>query len=613
MYKKLFLFTLLFASVSSCMKHDFDNQQDARNEQIKKNVENVFGVTFSEDQDWCVTTKGSIKIVVNPTDFNDIKKVQILTQSPFGNGDGNEATILNEANVSYGEEITLYYDAPSYIDRLYAACVASTGELYIKGFNVGDETLSFSEKTNRTMSIEQSIVDKVNSLQNPTLGGSKTSYARNRGYAGFENDLLYDINDNLSTAIILDDYSLSMKQDLRDIIFTYLPNKKSNIEKIKLHEYYNSTSYPITTGEEPIIIEPIYKNDGGYKEVEKCALYYYYFTDAELEGKTEAEQVQYFKDLPKFRAIDMNDVVYGNGLNGGLSDDELKKSAGYVLAFWGESKTPSENTVGSFQFPKGYKIGFMLRNEGKDVHQGELYCDGRLNGEVNKWKHLASAKLGETDARMAWLSGNKKNFLCCESGTDRDFNDIVFEVEGGIEPIGNIPDVESNWYTYCFEDTELGDYDLNDLVIRARRLNSTQVEYNIVACGANDNLYAMGINGSKIKDNVEVHTLFNADSRFINTLKGQNYPAVVDVVNVSKSFSFTDESTMPYLYDANTGLTVRISKKGEDPHGIMVPKNFLYPLERVCVKDAYELFNSWGTGEIEGNDWYLYPTYNAIF
>ena len=580
---------------------------------IKQNVLNIFGTTFSENQDWKSAINGTVTIVANPEGFDDVVKVQILTKSPFGNGDANGSTILNEANVSFGETVTLTYDTPDDITRLYAACVSSNGDYYIRSFNYGDNEVVFN-KAAKTRAINEETKAQVDLLPaNPTLGGFITSYADNRGYEGF-NDKLFYVNNSLDLMMSLSDFSEEVKQDLRDIVFTYLPNKVSNIEKIREHYYYNANCYPITTGDEPIVVEPIYKNDGGWHEVEHCALYYYYFTDAQLEGKSDDEQVAFFKQLPKFRALDLNDVVLGNGVSTGLTDDEIKRNTAFAIIFWGANMNEiGAGTVGSYQFPRGYKIGFMLRNEGKNVHQGELYCDGRLNKEVNKWGHLASSQLGDTDARMAWLSGNKKNLLCCEEGTDRDFNDIVFEIEGGIEPIGIIPDIDYNSYMFCFEDELIGDYDMNDVVIKTKRLNETQVEYSIVACGAYDELYICGIDGDVINQNTEVHNYFTDHICFINTVPGQTFDIVSEVINVDKEFSFLNENTQPYLYNKTTNKYVKIARKGEDPHGIMIPEEFRYPIEKTCIKDAFSDFNNWGEGLIESTGWYRTPIDGMVY
>ena len=207
---------------------------------------------------------------------------------------------------------------------------------------------------------------------------------------------------------------------------------------------------------------------------------------------------------------------------------------------------------------------------------------------------------------MAWLTLNGRMLLCCESGTDQDFNDVIFEIEGGIKGLIVVPDPEYNVYTYCFEDTPIGDYDLNDVVIKAERLSDTKVRYSIVACGANDELYIKNIDESI--DNVEVHSMFGCtQNQFVNTVSANEYEPFVLVKTVDKSFSFLNKDMQPYIYDKSINNKVELSKIGEDPHGIMIPYDFRWSRERVCVKDAYFQFNSWGRNSITSTDWYKDP------
>jgi LruC domain-containing protein len=90
------------------------------------------------------------------------------------------------------------------------------------------------------------------------------------------------------------------------------------------------------------------------------------------------------------------------------------------------------------------------------------------------------------------------------------------------------------------------------------------------------------------------------------------YTPVSDQVKVDKNFSFLDESSQPYIYDITTGKTVKLSKRGEDPHGIMIPKDFRWPVERVCIKNAYLQFNSWGENQVTSTDWYLHPEEDKV-
>jgi hypothetical protein len=153
---------------------------------------------------------------------------------------------------------------------------------------------------------------------------------------------------------------------------------------------------------------------------------------------------------------------------------------------------------------------------------------------------------------------------------------------------------------------------MNDVVIKAKRVNETTVEYSIVACVAQDKLKVMNINGTKINDNVEVHSLFGAGTDFINIVS-IDYEPVTDRVTVNRNFSFLDPDTQPYIFDITTNSAVKLSKRGEDPHGIMIPYDLKYPKEHICIKDAYKLFNNWGSNQIVSTDWYLFPEEDKVF
>jgi hypothetical protein len=98
----------------------------------------------------------------------------------------------------------------------------------------------------------------------------------------------------------------------------------------------------------------------------------------------------------------------------------------------------------------------------------------------------------------------------------------------------------------------------------------------------------------------------------VNTLKGNNTAYIVDTINVSKTFSFLDASVQPYIYNRSQNTVIKIARKGQDPHAIMIPFDFRWPLERVCIKDAYLQFNNWGVSLIEDTDWYLYPEKDKV-
>ena len=287
-----------------------------------------------------------------------------------------------------------------------------------------------------------------------------------------------------------------------------------------------------------------------------------------------------------------------------------------------------------FTIPAGYYVGFMLRknkNDYKDTYtpdndisgyngtnyanksyegteNGEVYADGRLNKQINQFPIFSQAVTEKgmllDDPRAAIFGANQKAYMMFEEGCDVNFVDIIVEINGGLKEVDAAHEINSNVYTFCFEDRKLGDYDMNDVVIKAERLNISQVKYSVVACGAYDELYLRNINGQTLNENTEIHALFGeSNSTFINT-QSKNKEPISEVITVDPSFSFTDFSKQVYIYNKTANYDVKMSQKGEDPHGIMIPSDFAYPKERICIKDAYSGFNSWGNNPVTSTDWY---------
>ena len=570
--------------------------------EIKANVEKVFGVTFDPNQDWCTTVSGEVAVTIG---MSGIERVQLLALTNEVDEEGQTVTnmrVLNGAETNGASDLKLRYDAPKDNQGLYAAFISSSDYYMVKVVDnkvvLAQPAMTRALSTGFTLPTEEFTIAEI-----------IDSYASEFGWNPGEK--LYVLSDYAAQRMTPEPYSQSFTDLFRSMVFSYFKNgrKYNNLPLVKASGYYNDKVYPITTGDEPIIVSPVYKNDGGYEEVENCDLYYYYFKEEDLGS----DPVAYIKSLPKYMAIPLTDVV----THGKAGDDRIEKYASFALMYFGDG-APAVGTKGTYTFPKGYKIGFMLRSKytGKEGDKrGELYGDGRLNNQVNQKSPFSSSKLGTDGPRMAWLTVNNKMLLCCESGTDSDFNDLILEVEGGVEGIIVIPEPEYTVYTYCFEDTPLGDYDLNDIVIKAERTNETTVTYSIIACGAYDEIYVCNINSGVITDNAEVHSLFGVGSNtFINTVASLSKLNPITVTKkVDKSFSFLTESTQPFIYDQTIDHVVHLAKKGQDPHGIMIPNDFKYPLERVCIKDAYTDFNSWGQNAIISTDWYLNPTLEKVY
>jgi hypothetical protein len=280
--------------------------------------------------------------------------------------------------------------------------------------------------------------------------------------------------------------------------------------------------------------------------------------------------------------------------------------------YWGDGIPEVGVTKGTYNFPEGYKIGFLIQsNNGDRNKRGELHFDGRLNKDINQHGYFKGANLGEDDPRMCWLSFNGRIFFSGELGCDRDFKEVVVEVEG-IKPITTPLNPDNNFYTFCFEDTKQGDYDMNDIVISGERLDNTHIRYILMACGASDELYLNGVDGSVINSATEVHSIFGDTGRgFINT-ETKNYSYIEDIITVSQDFSFLKFECQPYLENRTRGYNIYISRVGEDPHGIMIPYAMSWPKERVRIDRAYSEFRNWGQNMIESTDWYLLPVEDLV-
>ena len=583
-------------SLSGCLNHDINYDPDGKRE-ITNNVIEVFGTWFPESQDWVSTLNGTVTVHASN---ENIVKAQILVSSTNKQDSTIDMTILNEAQLVNGIA-TMTYDVPNVYDNLFIAFITNKGGYIYKIFNLGDADV-YDINQARTRTLSQDYVLPKNDL---VISSSVETFANQRGW--LPGEVFYDPKSIESMQA--NDYGTEFKTIFRNVIFSYFKNGRAynNLPLIKKSGYYNESSYPLTTGDEPIIVSPVYKNDGGYKEIAFADLYYYYFKgDRELT-------VEEIEALPKYKAIDLS-TVYSNSDN-----NNIKKEKAYALVYWGDTQQPEFRlTIGKFKFPKGYKIGFCYKSNTEyeaPKKQGELYGDGRLNYNINNWGNFKSSNLEATAPRMAWFNINDRMFLCIESGTDADFNDLILEVEGGIEPIIIPPLYEYNFYTFLFEDHRLGDYDMNDIVIKGERLNETQVRYTLMACGAYDDLYIYNVEGEHINQNNEAHDIFGRPHvSYVNTVQGDDCDYVTDVITVNKNFSFLDVTVQPYIYDATEDWIVKVSRRGEDPHAIMIPYDIKWPLEKVCIKDAYIKFNSWVRNQlIEDNDWYKSPFEDKVF
>jgi len=658
--KKLVYFSLLALALSSCTR-DKDMYQEPQGDQTSKaeidaNVEKVFGTTFDPNQDWQMMKSAQVTIKANVTDIS-IARVQVLTANPFI--PSADARVLNEAPASYDKEVTLLVDVPNYLDTLYAACVSPEGYYRVTPFTLNDPKVSFPEANTRSTRAavttprvisEGRNSDNVNMLLKPNKSTNWNSNAtredqwENSGWS----DMFYDIETTIED---VEDFTTAERNELYSVLTGIMPENTDNSEKVQQSEYLiNTANYFFADGsQKPITVTPV---RCGADLLGWESLYYYYYDPAIVEGKSDEERALIMKSLPKYKLLECADalvgldkgatpearVAYAKKNYNGPWRNVTRRSRTYTLAYFGDGE-PTQGTTGSYQFPKGYRIGLMFRVDSVPEHPTlvsqtatpvksavNFYADTLLNNEANlyaKWYYGWNSALRKTmvnylgvnKSRAAIFSANGKAYIGFEDLVDKDFNDVIFEVNGGVTLIDPKLNPDRNVYTMAWEDTPLGDYDLNDVVIKAQRVDNTHVLFSLEATGAYDELYLRNINGQVLNTTTEVHAIFGQQTRgFINTQEEVDHVAPIqELIEVPADFTFTDDSFLPYIFNKSKGNEVRIARQGEDPHGIIIPNDFRYPREFNCIKLCYPEFNKWGEKKVDETDWYLYPNEELIY
>jgi hypothetical protein len=196
------------------------------------------------------------------------------------------------------------------------------------------------------------------------------------------------------------------------------------------------------------------------------------------------------------------------------------------------------------------------------------------------------------------------------------------ECTPGITPVSSTTIIdEPQVYTYAFEDTFMGDYDMNDVVLQVWEENG-KLKIKLCATGASKDLYVYYDN-SRLFQGAEVHQLFGAVAgKFVNTGAsgaGDKFTTVASanwpVSEMSKPSGF-DYATAGFnirwgnlTRDESIWLTTRSdSPIGTAPYAVCIPDDWAWPLEWVKVSDAYTGFSSYAADPSSNEEWYKSPT-----
>lgn len=180
--------------------------------------------------------------------------------------------------------------------------------------------------------------------------------------------------------------------------------------------------------------------------------------------------------------------------------------------------------------------------------------------------------------------------------------------------------VKAQIWSYAFEDSWRADYDMNDVVLKVNyhqpdeyTIDSTNVDVTLCCTGASYSLRVMLRDDNNDYDvfGAEVHVALNngTPGKFINTghsgsEKFQDRDPMTVKMSVQNLKDFNIASADFWVKSPERD--VHVSTPGTDPHGVVIPGDWRWPLEWTCIKDAYPRFTDFAAHpEDPANaDWY---------
>ena len=246
--------------------------------------------------------------------------------------------------------------------------------------------------------------------------------------------------------------------------------------------------------------------------------------------------------------------------------------------------------------PAGTEFGFfvsVVQQSEEEKLMGTYYSDPSLNTPAKSF------------SSFAYLELDGKTYMTIEDhrNDDFDFNDFIFIMEGEQEHIEETP------YEYIYATEDLGgtdDYDFNDIVFSVSHV-SGQPHADVKLLAAGGTLPAeIWFNNTKCGK--EVHEQFGVEtSVMVNTAKGTTKANLKEVksytVEVGKEWSHVDAA----FTEKGNGFKVKVTKDGKDhwvgtpgasdgeaPQMLVLNPDWLWPIERTSIVEAYSGFGEWG-------------------
>mgnify|MGYP002624093014 FL=1 len=229
--------------------------------------------------------------------------------------------------------------------------------------------------------------------------------------------------------------------------------------------------------------------------------------------------------------------------------------------------------------------GKIINNIAISVDDKTNYCQGRSTDN-------AYTVLTQVVANYPGVEFVEKNGAAIVVPGDNEF---LAGTSGCTPGYGGVPSTvteEPAVWTYAFEDTPEGDYDMNDVVIKVREVqnddSTTDLEVTLCCVGASFDL-TVCLGTQILFGELEVHKALGQPSgALVNTGIGEEVAHQTTRIARPSGFSF---ATADFWIDSPAvSGGVHVAKTGEDPHGVAIPGDWLWPRESVSIKDAYPNF-----------------------
>ena len=611
MRKIIFLVVSAAVLVASCNKMSFDEESQQALEQ--EQAEKTLGFKIAEDQDWNMESVVNVTVKLYPEGMKPVA-LTIYDANPMAD---TTATIIAETDQVNSPFV---FESPSYLQTLYAGCTDKDGHTRVVSFKATDAYVDFT--TPAYTAVSQPAAARRAPARIPSYGDLdwQASYnARDLAADGWTDQI----------AVIAGGSEARMYSDRKDIFDTYKSVfSDGNDADRYLHFDENVRTYyymKVGQGGSEITVTPIGTNGS----ISTLQFGYYYFE------KGQAHEV---KKVRKYLFEDHYDY-----LSKDKSFTEAVKS--FKLVYF-----DAEGNA-SYTFPEGTEVSFFCRTT-IDKHDMEWYAEGENN--IDRSLQLQREGIADGIGSHDWwkeanhvlfFQRNGYKFVGIEDWYNNfNMKDLVMLVDGNVEDFpanDNLQKIGRHIYTFAFEDTKNGDFDLNDVVMQVYRgsgywgtSRQNGIHVRLVALGAEDPIkaYFRDVETGEVTElfgGRELHEAFDLeDMSFVNTQSINFDFSKENKNNYSSTPRHTFVSTSDgsnriiwrnvtqqdiYIVNERTGQEIHTPRAqgltGSAPYGICVPYKWAWPKERVRITAAYPNFAQYASsvkgGVIDVTDWYV--------